>query len=301
MNKPKWKCESCKGVKIGSPIIINRTIEEPGEMSSIINIDTESLINLINKRFDALKSSIDVVNVKLTHLTETVSTFDERISMMESRINSVTDTSTKLAAENESLHNTIEYLKAELNDRDQQHLENDIEISGIPELKSESVGHIVQLVTSKIGVQIEEGDIVNCWRAGPVRPGGLVEGASGDGAGGPAPRPRPIAVRLVRRALKDKIVSEARVRRGATTADCGLPGPPRRFYINERLSRTNRFLFNKTREEANRHGWKFVWTKEGRVLVRREQGKASHRIRSEADLRSVFGPDKVGTKGPETK
>lgn len=87
-------------MKIGRPIIINRTIEEPREMSSIINIDTESLINLINKRFDSLKNSIDV-EVGPPEIYE-------RISMMESRINSVTDTSTKLAAENESLHETIE-------------------------------------------------------------------------------------------------------------------------------------------------------------------------------------------------
>ncbi|KAG7301340.1 hypothetical protein JYU34_014273, partial [Plutella xylostella] len=112
-----------------------------------------------------------------------------------------------------------------------QLLANDIEISGVPELKEESVGHIVQLVTKKLGLNIEERDIVNCSRAGPARLGGLVEGASGDNSGsGPSPRPRPIAVRLARRELKDKIISEARVRRGATTADCGLPGPPRRFY-----------------------------------------------------------------------
>ncbi|CAG9137811.1 unnamed protein product [Plutella xylostella] len=281
MNKPKWKCESCKAAKLGSPIIINRAIEEPAEMSSIINIDTESIINLINRRFDSLKSSIDDVNVKLTQLTDTVSSFDQRMLTMEARIDSIQDTTAKLSKENESLSKTIEHLKMEMNFRDQELLANDIEISGVPELKEESVGHIVQLVTKKLGLNIEERDIVKCSRAGPARLGGLVEGASGDNSGsGPSLRPRPIAVRLARRELKDKIISEARVRRGATTADCGLPGPPRRFYVNERLTRTNRFLFNKTREEANRHGWKFVWTKEGRVLVRREQGKASHRIRS---------------------
>lgn len=311
MNKSKWKCETCKRSKMGSPIVINKGDEELGTMSSIINIDMESVMNLINIRFNSLKESIDSlkleVNDKLTQLTDTVSSFDQRISLIEARIDSVSDASTKLAAENESLGKTIENLKMELNARDQDLLINDLEITGIPETKEESVNHLVLLVATKLGVQIGEQDIVNASRVGPVRPSGLIEDP-GTQAGGhnttagtvaatPAPpRPRPIVIRLARRTLKDQFLKAARVRRGTTTADFELPEPKRNFYVNERLTKTNRLLFNKAREEGKRHGWRFIWTVEGRILARREKGKACHRIKTEADLNSVFGSDKVSSE-----
>ncbi|KAG7311180.1 hypothetical protein JYU34_002181 [Plutella xylostella] len=303
MNKPKWKCANCKPSKLGSPIVFNKVCEESEEMSSIINIDTESLISLINRRFDSLKDSIDTfkteVNARLTQLSDTVSSFDQRISSAEARIESLSETTMKLASENISLSNAVDLLKMELSDREQEFLCNDVEISGITETKEENVGHIVQVLANKLGLSINECDIVSATRVGVFRPGGLVENVSGKGSNVAAePRPRPIAVRFARRSVKDGIINAARVRRGATTADCDLPGPSRRFYVNERLTRTNRWLFNKAREEGKRHGWRFIWTKEGKVLVRKEQGKASHRIRSEMDLASVFGSDKVGTNVP---
>ncbi|KAG7300779.1 hypothetical protein JYU34_015108 [Plutella xylostella] len=84
-------------------------------------------------------------------------------------------------------------------------------------------------------------------------------------------------------------MKSARVRRGATTADLGLSAAPRPFYVNDRLTKTNRILFNKAREAKKQLHWRFVWTRQGRVYARQEEGKARHWIRSEGDLTRVFG------------
>lgn len=218
MNKSKWKCETCKRSKMGSPIVINKGDEELGTMSSIINIDMESVMNLINIRFNSLKESIDSlkleVNDKLTQLTDTVSSFDQRISLIEARIDSVSDASTKLAAENESLGKTIENLKMELNARDQDLLINDLEITGIPETKEESVNHLVLLVATKLGVQIGEQDIVNASRVGPVRPSGLIEDP-GTQAGGHNTTAGTVAA--ARRRARDPSLSASRGARSKTS------------------------------------------------------------------------------------
>ncbi|KAH9641811.1 hypothetical protein HF086_005351 [Spodoptera exigua] len=96
-------------------------------------------------------------------------------------------------------------------------------------------------------------------------------------------------VRLARRDLRDAVLDSARQRRGATTEDLGLPGPVGRFYVNERLTKTNQDLFRKTRAAAGIHGWRFVWTKRGRILVRNKPGDQTRRIGSEHDIQEIIG------------
>lgn len=117
----------------------------------------------------------------------------------------------------------ITRLKQELNDKDRELLANDIEIVNLPEVANENTLHVTMTIASKLGIKIEERDIVVAERVGPRH---LVS----TNAAGPESRPRPLAVRLARRALLDELLSSARTRRGATTADLGVDGPVRRFY-----------------------------------------------------------------------
>lgn len=233
------------------------------------------------------------------------------------------------------LENAIVELKLEINDRDQDMLSNDLELTNIPEEPNESPIHIVKLVATKLGVSLEDRDIVSAERVGARRgtavgvavvPGvsdgsnasgaadmssGLGGAGAGDvssgsggagvgdvssGSGGAAAagstvtvRPRALVVRLARRGVRDDLLRGARARRGADTADFGFKSNARVFYVNERLSKTNRRLFYLAREAGRLHKWRFVWTKEGRVYARREPEQAAHRIRTEEDITRVFG------------
>lgn len=102
------------------------------------------------------------------------------------------------------------------------------------------------------------------------------------------PRPRPLVVRLARRSLRDQLLTAARVRRGATTADMGMVSGAKRFYVNERLTRHNRHLFYRARAEGARAQWKYVWTKGGSIYARKEHGAPRYRLRCEDDLKKYF-------------
>ncbi|CAG4951956.1 unnamed protein product [Parnassius apollo] len=144
----------------------------------------------------------------------------------------------------------------ELNDRDQEQLLMDVEISCLPEVKGENPTHLAILIAEKLAVKLSEEHIVSAERMGPPR--SCVEGEG-------VPKPRPLVVRLMRRSLRDQLVRSARVRRGVDSNGFNQPGSPRKFYFNERLMRTNRQLFYKVRQEASKHGWKYVWTRDGRI------------------------------------
>lgn len=239
------------------------------------------LVNELRLFREEIKAELRDFKLAITDLTAAVNICNKRVDDLAERVEIVErfqrDGSAVAAS---SLQNAITELKLELNDRDQELLRNDIEIAGIPEQNHERYIHLALTAASKLGVNLEERDIVSVERAGPVR---RMEEA------GSRPRPRPIVVRLARRAHRDQLLEAARVRRGVTTAGLGVDSDTQRFYVNERLTHMNRQLFYKARGEALRAHWKYVWTREGKIFVRKEHGSPRHRIRSDDELDKFFG------------
>lgn len=225
-----------------------------------------------------IKSELRDFRSEFTEVKRMVEGVDQRVLALEERVDTMERAFAKRAEVlgTKVLEDAIAELQCQLADRDQEMFGNDVQVSGIPETPAEHVLHLVQLVGTKMGVQIDERDVVTAARMGARREGD---------------QPRPLVIRLARRATRDDLLAAARVRRGATTADLELPGPPRRFYVNERLTRLNRQLLGKARERARETGWKYVWTRDGRVRARRADGEPQHQIRTEADIDRVFRKD----------
>ena len=226
----------------------------------------------------------------LSDLTALVSGCEARLEKLEARVDELEQRRCECVDGKgmdptvQALEYTVAQLRADLNDRDQDLLLADVEVTGIPEESGENLEHLVSTVAVKLGVTLDERDVVSCARAGGAR-----RGASGDGSG----RPRPIVVRFARRAVRQEMLRAARVRRRITTEGLGLKSDTRPFHVNERLTKANRRLFYEARESAKRGGWRYVWTRDGRILVRRAQGDPVHRIRAAEDLERVFGRDYV--------
>ncbi|XP_028163501.1 uncharacterized protein LOC114355044 [Ostrinia furnacalis] len=266
----------------------NTALNQTMEMSDPdrILLELRAFRDEMREEIRANRTQIERLTDKMSVLSDRVSECEARIERLQNRMDTLEHSNDKSSQSDNSALASIEQLRAELNDRDQDLLINDVEISCIPEEKGESLPHIVTTLASKLGVSIAQQDLVSVERVGRVQE--LVAGAA-------ASRPRHIVVRLARRAVRDQLLQAARVRRGATTEGTGLPEPSRRFYINERLTKVNRQLFRRARELGGRLGWRFVWTREGRIYARRHHDRDSPRlrVRTESDLARVFGPDAV--------
>lgn len=218
-------------------------------------------------------------------LSERVDTIEERLVAVEQR----KEDSPAVA----DLRCKVVLLQQELNDRDQDALLSDLEIGQLPEEKGESIVRAVTVLAARLGVTLEERDIVFAERVGAMQ--------SASAAGAPTNPPRRVVVRLARRPLRDQIISAARVRRTLTASDAGRavdtagPAPPYppRIFVNERLTRFNRQLFHRVRQECRRVGWRYSWTRRGRIYARQSDGKSAYPIRCEADVERVFGPAPV--------
>lgn len=230
----------------------------------------------------AMRIELSNINSIFEKLSHAVQGLDSRIGSLEQRVQILEDRPAAASSEVKDLTDTVERLKLELNDRDQELLTTEVEIAGIPETKNENPIHLAVLVAQKLSVEVDPKDIVCAERVGMRR-------TTDNDVGADNGRPRALAVRLTRRALRDELLHAARRARGADTAGFDLPGTPRRFYVNERLTRTNRQLFYKARQEGSRLNWKYVWTRDGRIYVRRQPNTQALRVRSEDDLEKIFG------------
>ncbi|XP_061711369.1 uncharacterized protein LOC133520753 [Cydia pomonella] len=242
---------------------------------------------LFREEMRAISYEIKALRMTMTDLTSKIKECDGRIDNLCTRVEKLennTSNSNESHNSEKSLLDTIVQLRMDINNRDQDLLLNDLEISSVPEQNGENTVHIVTTLGQKLGVTLSEHDIVDATRVG--RATQLNEGDQG-----PPSRPRPLVVRLARRALRDQLLHAARVRRGATTEGTGLPGHNCRFYVNERLTPFNRKLFQKARQLKEHYGWRYVWTRDGRIYVRQRPGSESprHRIQTELDLSRVFG------------
>ncbi|CAK1595245.1 unnamed protein product [Parnassius mnemosyne] len=278
-------------LKSGNPNVTVRSkvLNPPplSETSNLVqgveNITINSYADILNDlkiyMKNLLHDEMDRVQKAIGSLTNTIKDQNSRIEQLEARVSILESKSETKPAQTHPIERIVMQLQADIAERDQTLLSNDLEIAGCPETPNENCTHIILTVAKKIGMELDDKDIVSAERVGPLRP------AKQDST---TPRPRPIAVRLARRDTRNGLLQAARSRRNLNSDGLELPGSTKLLYLNERLTRFNRQLFQKARSLAREVQFKYVWVREGKIFVRKEQGKPRIRIRNEMDLSKVF-------------
>lgn len=97
-------------------------------------------------------------------------------------------------------------------------------------------------------------------------------------------KPKNIVVKFTTQILRDNFIAATRLRKGITSDEIKLGGNPQNIYINEHFTLKNKRLLRQTKEIAKQMGFRFVWVKNGIILVRADVSAAAFIIRSEEDL-----------------
>ncbi|CAG9137783.1 unnamed protein product [Plutella xylostella] len=150
----------------------------------------------------------------------------------------------------------------------------------ITEINGENLTQVVNVLSNKLGVQLDPRDVDDVRRVGARGGGG---GGGGAGAGA-MERPRPVMLTFTRRAPRDQLLRAAKARRGITTEMLEVPGNCRRVFVNEHLTKENRVLFSKARALGAELKFKFVWTSNCNIFMRRSETSSVLRITSESIL-----------------
>ncbi|CAG9790223.1 unnamed protein product [Diatraea saccharalis] len=109
-----------------------------GDMQTLIEE-----LRLLGKEMQETRLQVQVLNETLGALGARVDVCESRLDKLTSRIENIESCGmgSVMGCDGTALANTIESLRAELNERDQELLMNDLEITCIPEQKGEGLQH----------------------------------------------------------------------------------------------------------------------------------------------------------------
>ena len=287
----KWICPECNAsVKKGgdnthTPIRQNdnvtfrkKTCNSPGFVfnapgDSPENTDMKSvLFEIQGLRQDMAKMQADFLN-KFDELSAKFDTYENRLHVLEEK-----------EKENAVLRIQMAQLQEQVQKMSHESLRSDLELLGVTETPNENPYHLVLTTANKIGIELEEHDLDQVVRAGPLP---KAEENSGTRL------PRSIVIPFTRKAKRAEFLRQAKSRRSLDSKDIVGSGPSRTLYVNERLAAETRRLFRIARLWTKENDYKYCWVRSGVVYVRRRDGREgspSIQVRTQADLNRLLKP-----------
>lgn len=286
---PQCKCESKRGGD-NSSTPVRADLQPSASDTADENITYRAKkvqaltveIHLLREDMSALRKNMDsstaIMNERFDDVIKRLTASDERVAFLEARYE----------AENSALTSRVAKLEGELNLQAQRSLRNQMEIIGLPETTNENLHHIVMVAAKKVGVDLKDEQIDWAERSGPAR-ANPTQYKTIQGTVTTKVQHRPVVVCLTRRAVRDELLKAARARNSTTALDVGVGNQPVKLYFNERLTRENRLLFRESRIRSTQAGFKYCWTSNGFINIRRREGSAAIRIRNYEELAGKLG------------
>lgn len=222
-------------------------IYEHSQLKKEVNDITESL-NFHIKSQEDLKTRVD-----------TLSTHSKEVKGLQSEIM--------------DLKQTVNDLQNEQNIQQQKERLLNLEISGIPEKRNENLLDYLVSIANIIGVNLSNEDIIRIHR---VQPRIQLPG-----------KPKNIIAHMKSLHIKDTIISGIRKNRGLSTIDLGIPGESRQIYVNEHLSPVYKQLYKNTRDAVKSSNFKYVWIRNCKIYVRKDDTSPAILVKDVNDLRKI--------------
>ncbi|XP_072945528.1 uncharacterized protein [Epargyreus clarus] len=314
--KTQWKCSECKSKQpktgnIDTPIRSashsmiddkgkserpsedsnvtvrrNRSVDSHLTQEKFKEILKKELMTEIEVMFEKtlsrmVSNQLKDINSRFVELQESMTYISGQYEDLKKHLDSTKSDMQCLKDENNCLKDELNHLTTRVktledNNMKQQQwarLQN-IEICGIPEDKDENTLTVVQKISKHIGVPIEPSEVEFAHRVQPRRATSTV-------------RARPIVARLKHRFIKDKIMAAARKHRNLNASDVGIGCITSKIFINEHLTKENKILLSQCKQKVKELNFKFIWTKNCRIFVRKNEASPPISISSTADIAKI--------------
>lgn len=226
-------------------------------------------ISGLSKDNASIKESLKECNTRLGDIDKALNAMDERQESFDGRLKILEE----CVAEYPSSSEKIIMLENKLALMEQQARENNIEISNVPERRGENLITIFTHLGGIINYKISPTDITSLHRV--------------PHANTKDSRPKNIIVKFASRMTRDNFIAAFRSKKGITSENLAITGPPHKIYLNEHLTLQNKILFRETREKARMREYRYVWVKHGIILARKNDTSAVIAIRSLPDIKKL--------------
>lgn len=227
----------------------------------------EATINRIESKLDKLISwQQDIISE--------VKGIQNTLAELQTTSETLADEQQQLRTENFELRKQVEWNEIEIDRLKQQRLSKCFEISNVPVAEGENLLDITTCLCREIGVTIGENDVQEIFRT----PSNLSLKSQ---------IPPSIHVKVFTKTKRDEVLTRKREKRDLTTGILNTSSNNTQnssIYINEVLTKRNRYLFKLARDVKRKGKIKFAWFKDGRLLVRKTEKAKVIDVTSEKTL-----------------
>nr|XP_039255589.1 uncharacterized protein LOC120332413 [Styela clava]XP_039255595.1 uncharacterized protein LOC120332413 [Styela clava] len=259
------------------PAMIGQCLEENLEHSGNSDILTpitpniQDILNDLGQSMREIRTELSEIKESQTFHTKMYDDLAERNKTLEKQTIENKKTIENLLERIYDLEDDLFYVSEKVEDQERRGRLENLEFHGIPVKQNEDTDEIVCNIAKMIGVDIKATDISVSHRM-PT---------TGEETRSPA-----IIAKFVHRKNKIKIFEKRKFLRSMTPNT--IFSNPSKIFIAENLTALNKDLYFRARAAKNNCGYKFIWTSNGRVFVKKNaEIKNSLNIRHEDDLSKI--------------
>lgn len=234
-----------------------------------VNINMQKIFNLLQDNSMNLKSYRAEINEKFESL-------NNRCNVLEAHNRELTD-------KFNFVYDKCQVLESGLSNIQQQQIENNIVIRGTPEIETNDneLKNMIKAVLLALGINLDIKTIITAFRIGKKK----------DSTNGNHSK-RPIVVKLTEHKLKEAIL-EAKRKKKLTCNTILVNNKPMgaetdQIYIDEQLVQHKLKLFHEARQFKKQGSIKFLWTKNGRILLREKEKEPVKEIEHEGHIDDLY-------------
>ncbi|XP_075741524.1 uncharacterized protein LOC142791094 [Rhipicephalus microplus] len=241
-------------------------------MSELTKLQEETRKEMIE-----FKSSIErELRKEIGDLKNSVSFLNDEVEKIKKEIADLVGDNKSLRSANEQLSTECEDFKKHMSQQEQRITASEqysrkcnLEVKGIPKLAEEGLGNTLHRIGGLLNVPVTKDDVEKCHRV-PAKNASSIPN---------------IIFRFRSRSKRDLVLQKAKKTR-ISTQDLGhASNTP--VFINEHLCPVLKQLLGAAIAKKKAANWRFVWTNDGRILARKDEGSRVLHIRDASDVEKI--------------
>ncbi|XP_047023445.1 uncharacterized protein LOC124645291 [Helicoverpa zea] len=239
------------------------------QRSEIIEIIRTEISSAIK---NALSNEFAFMKEEILSFEQSIKFMNAEFEDMTAKFKECNEEVKSLRSENSCLLKRITDMEARIGQLEQDARQNNIEIHCLPEHKRENLVNTVMQLSNVVSYPLTENEILSCSRVQKLN-------AS-------TSQPRAVICKLPSKIKRDNLLgaislyNRSNPNNKLNTKLLGYGDKLSPVYVSEHLTKANKSLHAATRIAAKEKKYKFVWVRNGRVFVRKEEGSTVRTITS---------------------
>ncbi|XP_037302625.1 uncharacterized protein LOC119193023, partial [Manduca sexta] len=220
-------------------------------------------ISALKEQNDSVVSHIKDFTEQINSFQEAIGFFNEKFDIMQRQLDEKMCLITNLRDENQTLKSTNSDLSARLNLVEQHLREANVEINGITEFKSENLITTVHQIAKTVNCPISDGDLLHVTRVARMNKDSKMT--------------RAVIAKFRNPTVRDSILAavvkynKSNPKEKLNSHHLGLAGTRVPIFVAEHLTPSNKSLHAAVRIKAKEMAYKFVWVRNARIYVRKDE------------------------------